>query len=203
MIDESRLLETRGTLIKVSDYVAEFLSAQGVTCVFEGVGGMITHLIDSIYTKGAIQLVSMHHEQGAAFAAEGFARMTGDPGVALATSGPGAINLLTGIGSCYFVSVPAVFITGQVNRDEQKRNRAIRQLGFQETDIVAMVGPITKRAWRVQTPEEVPHILTEAFRVALSGRPGPVLIDIPMDVQRANIDALVPARLDISSGTFA
>src|SRR5260370_40319890 len=106
MIEGSRLSETRGTLIKVSDYVADFLSAQGVTCVFEVVGGMITHLIDSIYTKGAIRLVSMHHEQGAAFAAEGFARMTGIPGVALATSGPGAINLLTGIGSCYFDSVP-------------------------------------------------------------------------------------------------
>ena len=92
--------------IKVSDYLAAFLKEQGVTHVFELVGGMITFLIDSIHTEGGIRIVSVHHEQGAAFAAEGFGRATGVPGVALATSGPGATNLLTGIGSCYFDSTP-------------------------------------------------------------------------------------------------
>lgn len=145
---------------------------------------MITHLVDAIYRQGNIKLVSMHHEQAAAFAAEAVARINGRPGVALATSGPGATNLLTGIGSCYFDSVPVVFITGQVNRDEQKGARNIRQLGFQETDIVAMAEPITKAAWRVTSPEELPTILTKAFQIALSGRPGPVLVDVPMDVQR-------------------
>src|SRR3954464_8225319 len=130
--------------MKVSDYIAAFLEAQEVGHVFELVGGMITHLLDSIHRRGRIRLVSMHHEQGAAFAADAYGRMTGRPGVALATSGPGATNLLTGIGSCHFDSTPAVFITGQVNRDEQKGDRAIRQLGFQETDIVAMAAPITK-----------------------------------------------------------
>ncbi len=91
----------------------------------------------------------MHHEQGAAFAAEGFARITGVPGVAMATSGPGATNLLTGIASCYFDSTPAVFITGQVNRNEMKGDRAIRQMGFQETEIVSLAAPITKAAWQV------------------------------------------------------
>jgi acetolactate synthase-1/2/3 large subunit len=178
--------------IKVSDYIADFLYAQRVTCVFELVGGMITHIIDSIHRRGEIRLISMHHEQGAAFAAEGFARITGVPAVAMATSGPGATNLLTGIGSCFFDSTPAVFITGQVNRSELKGDRPIRQLGFQETDIVAMVEPITKQAWRVSRAEDFPSILEDAFRCALSGRPGPVLVDIPMDVQREIIEVSSP-----------
>jgi acetolactate synthase-1/2/3 large subunit len=181
--------------MKASDYIAGFLAAQGVSHVFELVGGMITHLIDSVHRQGRVRIVSIHHEQAAAFAADAFGRMTGVPGVAMATSGPGATNLLTGVGSCHFDSTPAVFITGQVNRDEQKGDRPIRQLGFQETDIVAMAVPITKRAWRVRTSEELPSILEQAFRVAISGRPGPVLIDIPMDLQRAAIAAEVPFRV--------
>jgi acetolactate synthase-1/2/3 large subunit len=173
--------------MKVSDYVASFLHAQGVKFVFEVVGGMTTHLVDSIYRAGAVRLISMHHEQAAAFAADVAARLTGIPGVAMATSGPGAVNLLAGVGTCYFDSSPAVFITGQVNRSELKGSRRVRQLGFQETDIVSMARPITKATWQVESPEEVPELLEEAFRVALSGRRGPVLLDIPMDVQRADI----------------
>src|SRR5687767_3163188 len=124
--------------MKASDFVARFLEAQGVPVVFEMAGGMITHLLDSLHTRGKIRVVSVHHEQAAAFAADAVGRTTRVPGVAMATSGPGATNLLTGIGSCYFDSSPAVFITGQVNREEQKGERAVRQLGFQETDIVAM-----------------------------------------------------------------
>ncbi len=182
--------------MKASDFVAGYLRSQGVSHVFEVVGGMITHLIDSIAARGDIQLVSMHHEQAAAFAAEGVARMTGVPGVAMATSGPGATNLLTGIGSCYFDSYPAVFITGQVNRHELKGDRGVRQLGFQETDIVSMARPITKAAWLVGSPEALPSLLAEAFRVSLAGRPGPVLLDIPMDVQRAEVIGEFPAQMD-------
>jgi len=186
--------------MKASDYLVEYLAARGVTHVFEVVGGMITHIVDSFCRAGRPKLISVHHEQAAAFAAEGFARMTGIPGVALATSGPGATNLLTGIGSCYFDSVPAVFITGQVNRSEQRGNRAIRQLGFQETDIVSMARPITKAALRVTSAEDLPRLLAEAFATALSGRPGPVLLDIPMDIQRLNVegDPRNPAGLDRS-----
>jgi len=181
--------------MKVSDYVASFLYAQGVVYIFEVVGGMITHLIDSIHRQGKIRLVSTHHEQAAAFAADAMGRITGLPGVAMATSGPGAINLLTGIGGCYFDSSPAIFITGQVNLNEQKGSRPVRQLGFQETDIVSMAGPITKAAWRITSPEEVPLVLSNAFTLAMSGRPGPVLIDIPMDIQRAEISAEAPPKL--------
>ena len=167
-----------------SEYLARSLEARGVTHVYELIGGMITFLLDSLHQHTGIRIVSMHHEQGAGFAAEGGARMTGVPAIAMATSGPGATNLLTAIGSCHFDSVPAVFITGQVNTHEQKGNRAIRQLGFQETDIVSMARPITKGAWLVNDPATLPAILDEAFRLASSGRPGPVLVDIPMDVQR-------------------
>jgi len=174
--------------MKATDYIARFLHEKNVSAVFEMSGGMITHILDSIYLYGKTRIVSTHHEQAAAFAAEGYGRMTGVPGVAMATSGPGATNLLTGIGSCYFDSTPSVFITGQVNRHEQKGNRPIRQLGFQETNIVEMARPITKAAWMINEPKDIPAALEEAFSIAVSGRPGPVLLDIPMDVQRADIE---------------
>jgi acetolactate synthase-1/2/3 large subunit len=180
--------------MKVSDFIADFVFCRGVRHVFELSGGMIAHLLDSIHRDGRVELVSMRHEQAAAFAAEGYARISGVPGIAMATSGPGATNLLTGVGSCYFDSTPAVFITGQVNRYEQKGDRAIRQLGFQELDIVSMVKPITKAAWRVDSPERVAEVLDCAFRTALTGRPGPVLVDVPMDVQRAEIEPLPPSE---------
>jgi acetolactate synthase I/II/III large subunit len=167
-----------------AEYIARYLQSRRVTHVFELVGGMITFMLDALHQHTEIRIVSMHHEQGAGFAAEGWSRITGIPGVAMATSGPGATNLLTAVGSCYFDSVPMVFITGQVNRHEQKGGLAIRQLGFQETDIVSMARPITKAAWLVNEPNELPRILNEAFRLATEGRPGPVLVDVPMDVQR-------------------
>ena len=178
--------------MKASDYIARFLEAQGVTYIFEMSGGMITHMLDSLHQLTKIDIVSMHHEQSASFAADAYARVTGVPGVAMATSGPGATNLLTGIASCYFDSVPGVFITGQVNTFELKGDRAIRQLGFQETDIVSMARPVCKACYEVRDALELPQILEEAFQVALAGRPGPVLIDIPMNVQRGDVP--VPAN---------
>ncbi|MFM9824523.1 thiamine pyrophosphate-binding protein [Flavobacterium sp.] len=174
--------------MKVSDFIAAFLVKKGIKSVFELSGGMITHILDSLNQKTDINIITMHHEQAAAFAAEGYARVTGLPGIALATSGPGATNLLTGIGSCFFDSTPAIFITGQVNRHELKGDRGIRQLGFQETDIVSMATPITKACFQVIDPNDIPTIFERAFRIALEGRPGPVLIDIPMDVQRIQIE---------------
>jgi acetolactate synthase-1/2/3 large subunit len=124
----------------------------------------------------------------------------------MATSGPGATNLLTGIGSCYFDSSPAVFITGQVNRHEQKGERGVRQLGFQETDIVSMAKPITKAAWLVNDPAELPELLERAFDLAVSGRPGPVLLDVPMDVQRVDLpfdDVRPRAASEVAAGEFS
>ena len=177
--------------MKASDFIALFLEKKGINHVFELSGGMITHLLDSLNQKTKINIVTMHHEQGASFAADAYGRVTGLPGVALATSGPGATNLLTGIGNAYFDSSPCIFITGQVNRHEQKGDRPIRQLGFQETDIITMAKPITKACFLINEPSDIPEIFKKAFKIATEGRPGPVLIDIPMDVQRADIDCFM------------
>jgi acetolactate synthase-1/2/3 large subunit len=178
--------------LQASDWIAKFLASQDVEAVYEVVGGMIANFIDALHRDGQMRIVVCHHEQAAGFAAEGHARMNGVPGVAMGTSGPGAINLLTALGSCHFDSTPAVFITGQVNRSEQKGDRPIRQLGFQETDVVAMAEPIAKAAMRVGTIEDLPRQLTEAFELACAGRPGPVLVDIPLDLQRVEVDAPLP-----------
>lgn len=175
-------------MIKLSDYVIDFIVKEDVHHVFEMVGGMITHLLDSTHGRKDIACVSMHHEQAAAFAAEAYARMNGKLGVAMSTSGPGALNMLTPIGSCYFDSVPCLFITGQVNTYEYKFERPIRQIGFQETDIVSIVKPIVKYAELVRDPKNIRYCLEKAVFLAQSGRPGPVLLDLPMDVQRAQID---------------
>lgn len=106
--------------MKVTTYIAQFLKEKGIDTVFELQGGMITRIIDAMHHEGGIKIVSMHHEQAAAMAADAYGRITNKPGIALATSGPGATNLLTGIGNCFFDSVPAIFITGQININEQK-----------------------------------------------------------------------------------
>jgi acetolactate synthase-1/2/3 large subunit len=180
--------------MKLSDYVVGFLAGQGVRHVFEVIGGAIAHLLDSTYGRKDIRCVSVRHEQAAAFAAEGVARYTGNLGVAMATSGPGATNLVTGIGSAFFDSAPCIYITGQVNTYEYKYDRPVRQIGFQETDIVSIVRPIVKYAAFVDDPLRIRYELEKAAYIARSGRSGPVLLDIPMNVQRAEVDpdALAP-----------
>lgn len=172
--------------MKATTYIARFLKTKEIDTIFELQGGMITRIIDEIQKQGGITIVSVHHEQAAAMSVDAYARIKNKPGVALATSGPGATNLITGIGNCYFDSVPAIFITGQVNLNEQKGDRPIRQLGFQETDIVSIVRPITKAAYAVTKAEDIPDILNEAYNISIDGRPGPVLIDIPMNLQNAD-----------------
>lgn len=173
--------------MKVTTYIAQFLKEKEIDTVFELQGGMITRIIDELSKQGGFNIVSMHHEQAGAFAADAYGRITNKPGIALATSGPGATNLITGIGNCYFDSVPAIFITGQVNTNEQKGDNATRQIGFQETDIVSIVRPITKAAYAVKEVNEIPHIFKEAWNIAMEGRRGPVLIDIPMNLQKDSI----------------
>ena len=173
--------------MKASDYIIQFLVKNNVHHVFQMIGGAIAHLVDSTIDCPDIACITMHHEQAAAFAAEGYARCNGKLGVAMATSGPGATNLITGIGSCFFDSVPALFITGQVNSYEYKFDRPIRQVGFQETDIVSIIKPITKGARMVLDVNDIPEALAWAVHLAQSGRPGPVLLDIPMNIQRAEL----------------
>ena len=174
----------------LSEYVAQYIYAHGVDTVFEMIGGMSVRLIDAIYRLGKTKIISMHHEQGAAFAACGWSQVKKIPGIAITTSGPGATNLITGIATCYFDSIPAVFITGQVNQDELSFNREVRQLGFQETDIVSIVKPITKFATQLDNAQQIATVLPYAFKLALEGRKGPVLIDIPMNLQKDTVSPI-------------
>ncbi len=170
--------------VTVAEYVAYFLAKELCPAVFQVSGGMIAFLTDSIEQLGNTILVHNRHEQGSGFAAEGATRVSGKPAVAMATSGPGATNLITPIASCFFDSIPTVFITGQVRIDELRKDKNQRQNGFQELDIETIVGPLTKQAWMVKEASEVKSILRTAWELCQSGRPGPVLIDIPIDIQQ-------------------
>lgn len=175
--------------MKASDYIVEYLIEKDITDVFGYPGGMVTHLMDSFSKyKDRIRAHVTYHEQGAALAACGYAQTSGKTGVAYATSGPGATNMITGIANAYMDSIPVVFITGQVNSFEQKGNLQVRQRGFQETDIVSMVSGITKYAVQVNSTEKLKWHLDNAFYIANEGRKGPVLLDIAMDVTRAEIE---------------
>jgi len=175
-------------MTKISDYVIEFLLEKEINKVFGYIGGAIAHLYHSIDKYDNMEMVNCIHEQGAGFASEGYSRVTGKSGVAMATSGPGATNLITPIGSCYFDSVPTLFITGQVNTYEYKYDKPVRQIGFQETDIVSIVKPITKYAVMVNEICEIRYELEKAYYISQHGRKGPVLVDIPMDIQRNETD---------------
>ena len=174
--------------MKLSDYlVQEIFNITGTDKIFGYIGGMIAHIVDSIYKNKNIEMINTITEQAAGFAAEGYARTYNKLGIAIATSGPGATNLVTTIANCYFDSTPVLFITGQVNTYEYKAYN-IKQCGFQETNIVDIVKPITKYAKIINKAEDIQKELHKAINIALSGRKGPVLLDIPMNIQRAEID---------------
>lgn len=175
-------------MIKISDYVIEFLLKKDINKVFGYIGGAVAHIYHSIEKYDDMEMINCINEQGAGFAAEGYARVSGNSGVAFATSGPGATNLITPIGSCYFDSVPTMFITGQVNTYEYKYDRPVRQIGFQETDIVSIVKPIVKYAVMVDDVNRVRYELEKSHYLSQNGRKGPVLVDIPMDIQRNEVD---------------
>lgn len=173
--------------MKASDYIVQFLERNNITDVFGYPGGMVTHLMDSL-SRSSVNSHVTYHEQGAAFSACGYAQTTGKVGVAYATSGPGATNLITGICNAYFDSTPTLFITGQVNTFESKGEYSVRQRGFQETDIVSIVTPVTKYAAQITDAAKLRWHLEHAFYVAQEGRKGPVLLDIPMNILRADVD---------------
>ena len=173
--------------MKISDFIVNFLIQKNIKIVFGYAGGAITHLMDSISKNNKIKYIQTYHEQTAAIAAGGYSDET-SIGVAMATSGPGATNLITGIADAFFDSRAVVFITGQVNTYEYKYNKQIRQQGFQETDIISIVKPITKYAVMIDKKEEILYELQKSFYLAVSDRPGPVVIDIPMNIQREEIE---------------
>ncbi|MDQ2964330.1 MAG: thiamine pyrophosphate-binding protein, partial [Chloroflexota bacterium] len=155
--------------------LCEGLVARGVTTIFGYPGGTVLPIYD-VLREFPLRHILVRHEQGAAHAADGFSRVTGEVGVAMATSGPGAINLITGLATAMMDSVPMVAITGNVPRALLGRD------AFQETDIVGIALPVTKYAALVTDPDEVPLAIAEAFEIASTGRPGPVLLDFPKDV---------------------
>jgi len=174
--------------MKLSDYVVDFLARRGVTHVFGMSGGAIVHVFDSVARHPDIDYVCSQHEQSAAMSADGFARVTGRLGVAVTTSGPGATNLLTGTCCSYYDSVPTLMLTGQVSTHRLKGDRPVRQVGFQETDVISIFGTVTKLAVQIRDPKTIRYYLEKAYHTAFEGRPGPVLIDLPDDLQRAEID---------------
>ena len=161
----------------------ECLVEQGVDTVFGYPGGAVLNIYDELYkSSDRIRHILTSHEQGAAHAADGYARASGKVGVCIATSGPGATNLVTGIATAYLDSVPVVFITGNVNVN------LIGKDSFQEADITGITTPITKHNYIVKDVGELAGILREAFAIAQSGRPGPVLVDIPKNVTAETAD---------------
>lgn len=165
-----------------SQLVCESLLREGVEVIFGLPGGAILPLYQTLPEYPQLRHILVRHEQGAAHAADGYARVTGKPGVAWATSGPGATNLTTGIATAQMDSVPMVLITGQVTR------AAIGSDAFQETDTTGITLPITKHNYLVMDPADIPRIIKEAFHISNTGRPGPVLVDIPKDVQQEYVD---------------
>ncbi len=175
--------------MKLSDYIVQFLIDKEVDECFGYPGGSVTNFLDSVHKReDKIRAHVTYHEQGAAFAACGYAQTTGKLGVAYATGGPGCTNLLTGMGQGYYDSIPVMFLTGNVNTYENKGTLGIRQKGFQESDNVSVARPLTKYAVYVDKPEKIRYYLEKAYYIAMSGRKGPVLLDLPMDIQRAQIN---------------
>ena len=174
--------------MNVAQYVANFLLEKGVRHVFGYQGGAILKLVDEFVATGKIEFIQNYHEQGSAFCADAYSRVTGNLGVALATSGPGATNLITGIVNANLDSIPTLFITGQDYKANVTNSNGARQNGFQDLDIVSIVKPITKYASLVIDPARIRYELEQAYFFATQGRPGAVLLDIPIDIQFAEID---------------
>lgn len=186
--------------MKLSDYVIDFLARKGVSHVFGISGGAAVHLFDSAARHPAMDYVCTAHEQSAAIAADGYARVTGKLGVAITTSGPGATNLLTGACCSFYDSIPTLMITGQVATFRLKGERPVRQVGFQETDVVSIFASVTNYAHQIRTADSIRYHLEKAYHLAFADRPGTVLIDLPDDLQRAEVD---PERMESYSAPEA
>src|SRR6202044_351422 len=179
-----------GPAMKGSEILIACLEREGVEVIFAHPGGASMEFHQAL-TKSKIRTILPRHEQGGVFAAEGYARATGRAGVCMATSGPGATNLLTGIADAFLDSIPLVAITGQVPQ------ALIGKGGFQETDVFGMTLPVVKHNYLVMDINDIPRIVKEAFYIATTGRPGPVLIDIPKNIQLAETQPVFPAEVNL------
>jgi len=163
-------------MLSGGDMLIRALHDEGVDLIFGYPGGAALHIYDAIFNQDKVEHILVRHEQAATHAADGYARSTGKPGVVLVTSGPGATNAITGIATAYMDSIPMVVISGQVTRD------SIGSDAFQETDMIGVSRPVVKHSFMVQNAQDIPSIVKQAFHIATTGRPGPVVIDIPKDV---------------------
>jgi len=179
--------------MKLSDYVVNYLADLGIKHGFVVTGAAIADVVDAFSRNEKIDYIAVMHEQTASFASETLTKVSGKLGVSIATSGPGGTNLLTGIANCWYDSIPNLFITGQINSAFLRSDPSIRQVGFQENDIVSMAKPITKYATLVTDHNKIKWSLDKAIYESTNGRPGPVLVDIPVDIQKKDID---PGKLE-------
>jgi len=178
-------------LMTVAEAIIKYMQEEeGIEVIFGYPGGAVIGFYDALYNS-SLKHVLVRHEQGAAHAADGYARSTGKVGVCVATSGPGATNLTTGIATAYMDSVPIVAITGQV------KTSAIGKDSFQEVDTRGITMPITKHNYLITDPHEALRIVKEAFYIAKTGRKGPVLIDIPSDIFLSKIEYSVPSKVEL------
>ena len=174
--------------MKLSDYIIDFLASQGIRHNFLVSGGAVIHLVDSTSKHPEMEYICAQHEEHSAAAADMYSRVTGDLGLVMTTSGPGATNIVTSVANAYYDSIPLLCITGQVSRFRLRKSKALRQRGFQETDVVSIFQSITKYSKLVLHPEEIRYELGKAIYIAKEGRPGPTLLDIPDDLQRVDIN---------------
>jgi len=182
--------------MKLSDYVSSFIAKQGVGHVFLLPGGGCMHLVDSVGKESGLKFVACLHEQGASIAADGYAQYSGNLGVALVTTGPGSTNAITGVAGSWIESVPVLILSGQVKTADIKPSQDMRMKGFQEVDTENIVKPITKYAVTVRDPKLIRYHLEKAVYLARHGRPGPVWLDIPLDIQAASIEPGELKRFD-------
>lgn len=178
---------------KVSDVIAARLAAEGVRHVFMVPGGAAMHLNDSVGTTPGLEYVVTLHEHAAAVSAEAYGKLTSNLGVAMVTAGPGATNALTGLASAWVNSTPCLFLSGQVKMADLKGDKPVRQYGLQEVDIVSAVKSLTKKAVTITNPAMLERELDDAIRLARGGRPGPVWIEVPLDVQSMMVETAGPA----------
>ncbi|WP_455155824.1 thiamine pyrophosphate-binding protein [Selenomonas noxia] len=174
--------------MKLSDYVMAFLAQKGIKYVFMLPGGGCMHLVDSLGRSPDLEYVACLHEQAAAIAAESYAQNTNEISAVLVTTGPGGTNTVTGLAAAWIDSTPVIFLSGQVKRSDRIGGSGVRQMGSQEVDIVPVVAPLTKFAVTIMDPAEIRCALEKAYHLAMHGRRGPVWIDIPLDVQAAEIE---------------
>ena len=178
-----------------NDILIQSLIKEGVEYIFGYPGGAALHIYDSIFNQNEMEHILVRHEQGATHAADGYARATGKPGVVLVTSGPGATNAITGIATAFMDSIPMIIISGQVAK------HLIGTDAFQETDMIGISRPIVKHSFTVDSAENIPEIVKHAFHIATSGRPGPVVIDVPKDTTAPDklFDFVYPEKVNIRS----